>query len=162
MTADLHRDEEYGALHEYSGIPNKPEKQEEKGRWGRFLEWALPWLKRKQILAEALLEAKVRQEVAKAQILELRVKADALEIAALTARMELEKMEEAEFEVISEDAIVSEEDLGQDLEALEEKIKLLNLKHGTRIEIHRTHPKMRSIISVRASKGEGIPIIPDS
>ena len=55
MTADLHTDEEYGALHEYSGIPNKPEKQEEKGRWRRFLGWALPWLKRKQILAEALL-----------------------------------------------------------------------------------------------------------
>ena len=105
----------------------------------------------------------MRQEVAKAQILELRVKADALEIAALTARMELEKMEEAEFEVISEDAIISEEDLEHDLEALEEKIKLLNLKHGTRIEIHRTHPETRSTESARSLiEKESITIIRDS
>jgi hypothetical protein len=90
------------ALTSYRGIPNRPEAEGERSRWRRFLEWALPWLKHKWALGEALMEAKVRQEMAQARIMEAQAEQEALKVVEIAARLEEEKVERAEVEVIPE------------------------------------------------------------
>lgn len=128
-------DGEPSALAKYRGVPNEPERPEEKNRWRRFLEAALPWLKMKWGMAEAVADAKVRQEVARAAGMEARAAQEALKTIQLASQIEEEKLRRAEVHPISIEEPAGAEEFRAELERIRERMEELARAHGTQIKI---------------------------
>jgi hypothetical protein len=120
--------EETGIVH-YRGIPNEPNAAGEKGKWRRFLEWAMPWLRQKWELGEAVVAAKAAQEVAKARHMMADARKAELETLDLARRMEREKL------AVLSSVPAEPEDLESEMRSLLAKLEMLGWKHGTRVQV---------------------------
>ncbi|HEX6040050.1 hypothetical protein [Longimicrobium sp.] len=121
-------DRQGSGLVQYRGIPNEPNAPGEKGKWQRFLEWSMPWLRHKWALGEAVVAAKAAQEVAKARQMMAEARKAELETLDLARRMEAEKL------TVLASVPMEPEDLETEKQALLAKLEMLGWKHGTRIE----------------------------
>lgn len=121
-------DREETGIVQYRGIPNEPNAPGEKGRWRRFLEWAMPWLKQKWELGEAVVAAKAAQEVAKARYMMADARKAELETLALAREMEAEKL------AVLPSVSAEPAELEDEMRALLAKLELLGWKHGTRFD----------------------------
>lgn len=117
------------SINQYLGVPNEPDAQGEKGRWRRFLEWAMPWLKQKWGLGEAVVAAKAAQEVAKARLMMAEARKAELETLALARKIEEEKL------AAIPSAVAEPADLTNEMRAVIDRLEVLAWKHGTRVEV---------------------------
>lgn len=128
--------EEGTALARYRGVPNPPHTREEKTRWRRFLEWAMPWLRQKWFMGEALLEARLAQEIATARRMtaearsaEAKAVQDMMEIVAAAREKEQQKLAAGDI------TVASPAELEAEVRALQATIAELSWKYGTSIHI---------------------------
>jgi hypothetical protein len=127
-------------LTEFRGVPNVPHGPGEKGRWRRFLEWAMPWLKQKWEMGEAVLAARVAQEQAKAKQMsaeakqaEVKVAQDIIQTIAMARELEQEKLVDLDA------TVVPPEELRSAMESILAKLELLEWKHGARFHFSDDH-----------------------
>lgn len=124
--------DEVTALQRYQGVPNSQHMPSEKGRWRRFLEAAMPWLKHKWELADAAADARLAQEIAKAEQMQAQAELTrvqtaqaALQTIAMARDLEQQKLKSGGMPPL---AI---EELEGEMAAIAEKIHTLGWKHGT-------------------------------
>jgi hypothetical protein len=123
----------------YSGVPNESHSAAEKGRWRRFLEWAMPWLKQKWEMGEEVLAARLAQEKAKARQMdaeasqaEVKVAQDMLRTIQMARELEQQKLADVPaFQA-------TQAELEEGLRAILAKVAVLRWQHGTRIEFRQS------------------------
>ncbi len=123
-------------LQVYNGIPTNGESEEEKNWWHRFLEVVNPYLNKKHQQGEALLDAKLRKEVAEARILEEHANQEEIKTARKAHELEQQIMEEGgllKYEIVDNGDLSTHEQFNRDLEEVSDAIRMLELKHGTRL-----------------------------
>jgi hypothetical protein len=124
--------DELTAIQRYQGVPNSQHVPLEKGRWRRFLEAAMPWLKHKWELADAAADARLAQEVAKAEQMQAQAELTrvqtaqaALQTIAMARDLEQQKLKSGEMPPLAM------EELEVEMAAIAEKIRTLGWKYGT-------------------------------
>lgn len=140
----------------YLGSPNERNNQENSS-WKKFLLWAVPWLKKKALIADQALEAelvlkialaektkaeveKTRAETEKTKAETEKTRTEAVQIQFQIAKQALE-LEEKKIDLIKKEmGIDKDDDLNLNLEqiqilksSIEEKLSTLSVMHGTKL-----------------------------
>lgn len=119
----------------FRGVPRE-QKLETSTRWQKFWNIIFPWIKRKREQGELFLQAKIEQELAKAE--DTYAAADLKRAEAEKLRQETKQIVEnakaKEIELIEDDKDL-DSSLEEGLDDLADFIRLLRLKYGTQISI---------------------------
>lgn len=132
MSYDYERQDQ---IQKYQGQPKNASPKNISG-WKKFLRIVLPWLTKKWELGNAYLEAKVEKEVNEAN----KIKAETI-LLQIQAEKEIQGIIDNagykdEANAISIDLTpISEKELSEQAQELSEKLKMLYLKFGLRINI---------------------------
>lgn len=141
-------------IQQYEGTPIKQD-DKERSRWQKFLQFFLPWITRKWELGNAYLEAKVAKEqneadkiMAETLLLQIQAEKEIQDIIDITGYVDAANAESIELEKPA-----PQEELEADLQALEEKIKLMNLKYGFKISILIGENKEQNLMADESNQG---------
>ena len=149
----MDNNKQFEQIQEYSGQPSNVDLPYERTWFQRFLEFTLPYLKKKHQQADELVEIKLRQEEAQAKILEQQAEQERIRTAEMAHELEQKKLKDmgySDFELLSEErpkmAPIAE--LEAKREEYSEKLRLLELKYGARMRFYHSNPSLEASGSV--------------
>ncbi len=125
MSDNTKSDKRINAIQKHKGIPVSPQKVNESTVWKRFITWFIPLMNNdndnpnEEVIKEG---TKTKRTIVEAK--------DAQQVIDLATDFEKKKIANTDFS-----KPYSKSDLSKDIEELKEKIRLLEIKSGSRIDI---------------------------
>lgn len=125
------------SLQKYSGLPKKIDIEGEKTRWHKFLEFINPFFKQKYEQGEALLDARLRQEIGKANQEEGKGRQEKLKALKMELKLKetLEQKELKELTLLKDYSLNENVDITKELENIRENVENLKLTKALEINV---------------------------